>query len=197
MSSCCHAGELEYSRQAMRQNIINRAFLTKKKCICNEEYMTSFGIPYDKDKNDLMKGHKTKLGEIFRNYVNRKTRSYDLETACDIYELAKDMLLDETGTWLYMRSVSTVSDLNLLFVEDTQNFILTGERSCNLDVWMFLLEWDNRDHSNKRIKEILSDEFLRNNPGIDMVDRWIKHERGLNDMLYSIYAFFCGNPMRV
>ena len=188
-----------YSRQALKQHIIDKSVFDIKKCTCSEKdkNITSFGVPYMPEKADMMKGYFAQLETLFRKHVNRTIRSVDIEVASDAYELAKDMRMHLPETWLYLRSVNTITDFNRSFIEDTQNYILYGERTCSISSWCLLIDWETTTYTNKRPNKLISDGALLSDPSPDMVDLWVKHETGLNDMLYTIYALFCGNPLRV
>ena len=182
-------------REIRRQHIMEEN--KNKSCGCQKQPYTSFGVPYDPDMSNDVSDLQTKITRVFRSHVNRVIRSYDIDIACDAYELAKDLLLDKYGTWLYLRNAPTIHGTNLSFVEDTQNYIIYGKRSCELATWLFILKYGDASHDKEPSRLIESDSIIRGNPTTDLLKRWIKQDKGLDDLLYTMYAFYCGDPMRV
>lgn len=169
----------------------------KESCDCKKGPYTPFGIPYDPSNKADVLMLQNSVSRVFKKHIARRVRSYSIDTACDAYELSKDLMLDRYSTWLYIRDAPTIHGMNLAFVEDTQNYIICGERSCNIESWLYLLDYDKIDYNRSKINLIDSDVDIRATPSMDLTERWIKHENGLDDLLYTLYAFFCGDPMRV
>lgn len=83
------------------------------------------------------------------------------------------------------------------FINDTFNFIKTGQRSLNIAFWLQLLAGNN-DNNGNRVKVNLDNFFPSNRPlhlrdttlVKDIIIKWVSQPNGFEDLLGSLHILF-------
>lgn len=81
------------------------------------------------------------------------------------------------------------SDLHFKFLEDTINYINTGKRSVNIQMWMQLLSAPSKSFSKKlqaKTTYTMKSDYYRN----ACLTKWLAHEGGLQDLIIALYIIF-------
>lgn len=84
------------------------------------------------------------------------------------------------------------------FLEDTLNFINTGERHYGLRPWEFTLSQDNVSYQDKKVMFNYQDyfDYVEHDAGvidhsvISTIQRWTAQPKGFEDMLTSLHLIF-------
>ena len=84
------------------------------------------------------------------------------------------------------------------FLEDTLNFIRTGERSYGLRPWEFTLNQENATYQSKKVifdYDAYFDSFKESNGSSDFstastIQRWVSQPRGFEDMIVTLHLIF-------
>lgn len=166
-----------------------------------KEYRTNFGIVYQHAAKDRLEVVKGELEDLMVRYNSRRVRTYELSWLMDLMCLARKMGLGQLSSWDGLRQSSYIYGQNLAFFDDSMKFAICGERDMAIPTWIPLLDW-SEDKKPERIFESRHKRLAAFAPPesdrfCDLVESWCRQKDGPADMLCTLYALFCGNPLKV
>ena len=94
------------------------------------------------------------------------------------------------------------SSMHRRFLNDTFQFIQTGERNINIDNWDKLVTVKKTDNSDQKVPFLYKDFFKMNQVALfrrpftitNLVQSWVSQPGGFEDMTRSLRIVFCDNP---
>ena len=162
------------------------------------EIITSIKFNTRIDKVDTTP-FNTEVENIFNSLVGGEENF----TKFDFREECLEVCLNSFGThdfyeWCITQLSSPyLSSLHKQFINDTFNFIDTGKRNVSVESWVSLLYRNKQEQTKStelRLHQFFGLKDRLNNRRIthicDIVNNWVKHEGGFNDLVYTCYILF-------
>lgn len=134
------------------------------------------------------------VDKVMNEYVNKPLHCANFGFVVDVIEIAIHAFGTSNFTnWYVMQHKSPVTtDLHIRFLNETIDFILTGERKTNVFTWLNLLACTENTGNYTLVDNNILAKIEKG--GIKTIKEllivWLRKENGLNDLVMTLFILF-------
>lgn len=157
----------------------------------NREYS---GGQYKAGKRFEMRQGDPRVHALFVEFTNYPKRAATWSFQRRLISLAQELFAGEYSWFIRQDSNALMKDQNYAFVLDTVRYIATGRRKFSIHTWPALLTYEvptvNESVTGRRDIFFLMQDLTVPTDVNAMIQKWLSHPDGINDMMYTIHMLF-------
>ena len=162
---------------------------------------SDFGVLCSKEEKAAFSSLQNDLSSLMDRYYKRTINHFEYEWLLDLINVTRKYNFGAVSTWQRLSNSPYIYGQNLAFIDDSVKYALgTNAREMRLETWYVLLDWDKDKGMSCELKTNIANYGLWYSAlplGVDIVEAWCRRPNGPADMLCTLYALFCGNPIEV
>lgn len=117
-----------------------------------------------------------------------------------VVDLAQQLFSGNFNWFIRQDTNALITDQNYMFLLDTVRFIATGHRRLSIYTWPTLLSYEVPLGASVDSRKEISDLFIElalNTDVNTIIQKWLSHKNGFNDMMYTLNMLFGNIPEKV
>lgn len=141
-----------------------------------------------------------RVHNLYLIFTNEPKRAIYWEFRKQVIDLAQTVFAGQFNWFIRQDTNAAVVDQNYLFLLDTVRFIATGRRRLSIYTWPALLSYnvpvglavDSRAEISKLFIELALESDIN-----VVIQRWLSHKGGFDDMMYTLNMLFGNVPEQI
>lgn len=117
-----------------------------------------------------------------------------------VVDLAQQLFSGNFNWFIRQDTNALITDQNYMFLLDTVRFIATGHRRLSIYTWPTLLSYEVPLGASVDSRKEISNLFIElalNTDVNTIIQKWLSHKNGFNDMMYTLNMLFGNIPEKV
>lgn len=117
-----------------------------------------------------------------------------------VVDLAQQLFSGNFNWFIRQDTNALITDQNYMFLLDTVRFIATGHRRLSIYTWPTLLSYEVPLGASVDSRKEISDLFIElalNTDVNTIIQKWLSHKNGFNDLMYTLNMLFGNIPEKV
>lgn len=142
-----------------------------------------------------------RVHELFVEFTNFPKRAVTWDFQKRVIDLAQELFAGDYSWFIRQDSNALIKDQNYAFILDTVKYIATGRRKFSIHTWPALVSYEvpliSESVAGRRDIFALIDALKIPTNTDALLQLWLSHKDGFNDLMYTLHLLFGSVPEQV